>query len=489
MIRNTKYILSFILLLVSCDLSAQNSQVLYYMNLPQNHLLNPAFRPSNSVYIGLPVLSGINININNNFINFSDVFIKGSNDSILSFLHPDYDISKFIAKIKDKNSIEPESVIQLFGLGFNVGRKSYVFLDINERVDGNVVIPGDLFRLGLEGNEQFAGGKMDLSALRGDVKIYHEIGLGFSRDFTSKLRIGIKGKLLAGVAAASIDNNYLSLTVNDDYTHTLDADLTVNLSAPVDVYINSDNTIDSLIFNDSQFDNAGTVADYILKTPNKGLGLDIGAEYKFNDRIKISAAITDLGYIKWKRDISNLKAKSSFEFSGVDMLDVYNGTMTFDSLGQELLDSLKNSFSLTNDKSPFTTWLPFGITAGGSYNLTPSVSVGLLSYTRFIGKQIREALTLSANVNLSNAFSTSIAYTAANHRYDNLGFGLAFRAGWAQFYFIADRIPITWNKIISGDSNIPLPVSWNTVHARIGMNLAFGNRVKKREDKPMILVE
>ena len=489
MIRNTKYILSFILLLVSCDLSAQNSQVLYYMNLPQNHLLNPAFRPSNSVYIGLPVLSGINININNNFINFSDVFIKGSNDSILSFLHPDYDISKFIAKIKDKNSIEPESVIQLFGLGFNVGRKSYVFLDINERVDGNVVIPGDLFRLGLEGNEQFAGGKMDLSALRGDVKIYHEIGLGFSRDFTSKLRIGIKGKLLAGVAVASIDNNYLSLTVNDDYTHTLDADLTVNLSAPVDVYINSDNTIDSLIFNDSQFDNAGTVADYILKTPNKGLGLDIGAEYKFNDRIKISAAITDLGYIKWKRDISNLKAKSSFEFSGVDMLDVYNGTMTFDSLGQELLDSLKNSFSLTNDKSPFTTWLPFGITAGGSYNLTPSVSVGLLSYTRFIGKQIREALTLSANVNLSNAFSTSIAYTAANHRYDNLGFGLAFRAGWAQFYFIADRIPITWNKIISGDSNIPLPVSWNTVHARIGMNLAFGNRVKKREDKPMILVE
>ena len=88
------------------------------MNLPQNHLVNPALRPSNSVYIGLPVLSGINLNINNNFVNFSDVIMKGQpKDSIISFLHPDYDVDKFIAKIKDKNSLEPETTIQLLGSG------------------------------------------------------------------------------------------------------------------------------------------------------------------------------------------------------------------------------------------------------------------------------------------------------------------------------------------------------------------------------------
>jgi hypothetical protein len=220
-----------------------------------------------------------------------------------------------------------------------------------------------------------------------------------------------------------------------------------------------------------------------------GFGLDIGAEYRFSEKLRISAAVTDIGYIKWKRDLTNLKAESQFDFSGIDLLDVYNGKMTFDSLGQELLDSLKNSFMITDTKTAFTTYLPFGATVGGSYNLTKSLSFGILSYTRFIGKQIREALTVSANVNFGNYFSTSVAYTAMNNRYDNLGFGLAFRAGWFQIYTLADRIPVTWNKITDGGHNYPVPVSWNTIHFRIGMNLAFGNKSEKKNDKPMVLVE
>ena len=248
MIRKTIYILTLFLGIFLSDVAAQNSQILYYMNLPQNHLLNPALRPSNSLYIGLPAISGINVNINNNFVNFSDVFIKGQpSDSIISFLHPDYNVDDFLAKIKDKNSLEPQVSVQLFGLGFSVGKDSYVFLDINERVEGNFVLPGDLFELALKGNEGFVGSKIDLSSLRGDMKYYREIGLGFSKNFTNKLRIGVKGKLLFGIAGASIDNRSLGITVNDDYTHTLNADLIVNISAPVNVYMDSDQNIDSIV--------------------------------------------------------------------------------------------------------------------------------------------------------------------------------------------------------------------------------------------------
>ena len=65
------------------------------------------------------------------------------------------------------------------------------------------------------------------------MKYYREFGVGFSRNFTEKLRIGVKGKLLFGIAAATIDNKSLGITVNDDYSHTLDANLTVNMSGPV----------------------------------------------------------------------------------------------------------------------------------------------------------------------------------------------------------------------------------------------------------------
>lgn len=490
MIGKLKCIFILMLAFTFGRVSAQNSQVLYIMNLPQNHLVNPALRPSNSVYIGLPVVSGINLNINNNFVNFSDVIMKGQpKDSIISFLHPGYNVDKFLAKIKDKNSLEPEATFQLLGVGFSVGKDSYIFLDINDRIEGNFVLPGDLFRLALKGNEGFVGSKIDLSSLRADMKYYREFGVGISRNYTDKLRIGIKGKLLFGIADASIDNNSLGITVNDDYSHTLNADMSVNMSGPVSVFMDSKHNIDSIVFDDNRLNTASGRNDFFSGKKNMGLGLDIGATYDLTDKIVLSAAITDLGFIRWKKDVSNLTAKNQFKFSGLNMLDVINGSKTIDEVGQDMLDSLKNAFTVSNTKSPFTTYLPFGISFGGSYNVTKKISFGFLSYSRIIGKQIREALTLSANINLGSSLSTSVSYTAANHRYDNLGAGLALRAGITQFYLLADRIPLIWNRIKDDNSNMVIPANWNTVNLRLGMNLVFGNRVKEKSDKPMILVE
>jgi hypothetical protein len=330
---------------------------------------------------------------------------------------------------------------------------------------------------------------------------YREAGLGFSKNFTNNLRIGVKGKLLFGMATVSTDIRSLGITVNDDYSHIFDADMTVNFSAPLDIVMGTDNTIEDFTFDDSKFDDTPETIKYILKPGNIGLGLDVGAEYTIFDRLRVSAAVTDLGFIKWKRDVTNLKAESQFDFTGIDLMDMYDREISIDSLGAEILDSLMNSFSATSDDTPFTTYLPFGVSAGGSFNITKNVSLGVLSYTRFIGKQVKEALTFSANVNLGNALSTTLAYTAANNRYDNLGFGLAFRGTIFQFYFLADRIPVVWNKVVSadietpkpvaylfGENSIPVPVSWNTIHFRFGMNLAFGNRLKKKNDKPMIVI-
>jgi len=490
MIAKTRYILILMLTFLTVGAAAQNSQVMYYMNLPQNHLLNPALRPSNTVSIGLPALSGINMNINNNFVNFSDVFQNSTtSDSVYTFLHPKYDVETFLDKIKDKNFLEPEVSVQLFSLGFSAGKDLYIFMDINDRVAGNAVIPGDVFRLALLGNENFVGKSIDLSAFRSDMKYFREFGFGFSKNFTNKLRIGVKGKMLYGIATAAVDNNAFDITVNSDYTHTLNADLAVNFSAPLIITKNTSGDIEGIEFDDTRFDTNKGIMDFALGKKNTGFGIDIGATYDITDRLSVSAAVTDLGYIKWKKDLVNLQAKSSFEFSGLNMVDVVNGTKTIDELGQEMLDSLKNSFDISDTKNPFTTYLPCGVTVGGSYKVTKNFSLGILSYSRFIGKQIRESLSLSANVNIKNTFSTSFSYTMANNRYDNLGFGIAFKPGIFQFYMMSDRIPVTWNKAIIDGKSIPFPASWNTINLRLGMNLVFGNKVKKKDDKPMVVVE
>jgi hypothetical protein len=484
-----KLALGILLATGTSGLWGQNSQVLYYMNLPQNHLLNPALRPSNSLYIGLPAISGININVNNNFVNFSDIIISGeTSDSLITFLHPDYDQDKFLSKIKNSNSIEPEISVQLLGLGFAFGKNNYFFLDINERIQGNGVIPGDLIALALKGNESFRGDKIDLSSLRGDIKYYHEIGMGFSKDISNRLRIGFKGKLLSGIAAASIKNRSLSIDVNEDYSHSINADVAVNFSAPLTIYKDSENRVNKITFDNNRFEENNELLRFLSGKKNVGFGFDFGATYAVTQRIMVSAALTDFGFIRWKKDLTNLRANSQFMFSGLNMTDVLSGEKTINEVRDDILDSLKNSFNIIDSNNPFTTFLPFGISMGGSYSLSDKFSIGVLSYSRFIGKQMREALTFSANVNLGNAFSTSLSYTAANHRFDNLGAGLSFRTGFFQFYILTDRIPISWNKIIidNGKSKILLPSTWNTVNLRFGMNLVFGNRIKEKHDKPML---
>ena len=462
---------------------AQNSQVLYYMNLPQNHLLNPALRPSNSFYFGIPAITGINVGINNNFVNFSDIFMPGQADSIITFLHPDYNIDDFIAKLKNINSLAAEVGIQLFGLGFNAGKDLYISIDVIERIEGNIVLPVDILKLGLKGNEDFLGKTIDLSSLNANFKYYREYGLGFSRNFGNKLRIGVKAKMLAGIASMKVDNRSLSLTVNDDFSHSLNADLGVSMSGPADAYFNTENQIDSIVFNKDAIESWA----FYTNMTNLGFGLDLGAVYNISEKLTVSAAINDLGYIRWIDNVTNIEAKSEFKFSGFNINDVVTGDKTFDDLARELVDSLKNSFTFSDNNAAFNTSLPLGITVGASYNLTKSLSFGLLSHSIISSKHLRQAVTLSGNLNLGNALSTSLCYTASNGRYDNFGAGLAFRAGFFQIYMIADRIPVTWNKIISDGSSIVLPSNWNTATLRLGMNLSFGNRVSRKNDKPMLI--
>jgi hypothetical protein len=109
-----------------------------------------------------------------------------------------------------------------------------------------------------------------------------------------------------------------------------------------------------------------------------------------------------------------------------------------------------------------------------------------------MGRQVKESLTMSANMNLGSSLLATLAYTASNHRFDNLGVGLALRLSIFQFYIMSDRIPVYWNKIYTDNGNygnngssgsyFPVPANWNTVDLRFGMNLVFGHRKKKVPD-------
>jgi hypothetical protein len=487
--KNRFLLIALFMLIITCA-TAQNSQVLYFMNLPQNHLLNPALHPTNSVYVGLPALTGVNFSIKNNFFNFSDVFSEGMqiDESSIPFLNPDFDRDKFLGRLKEMNYLEPTVAVQLFGLGFSVGksRDLYIFLDVNEHAEANVVFPRDLIKLAFMGNQEFAGQTFDLSSTRADMSYYHEIGIGASKNITPKLRIGAKAKILFGVSAGSLNTNQINLKVNNDYTNTLDINGTFDFSAPIILYANADNDIDSVRFDNDRFDSDDGITKFLTNTKNAGFGFDLGAEYAINNKIVISAALTNIGSIKWKTDIGNLETHSTIKLSGLDFEDVYEGNTNIDDILKNVTDSISHALYTKGEPRPFTTNLTPGAVIGGKYILNDKISFGIISYSRFMSHQVREALTLSANLNLGSSLSTTLAYTACNNNYNNLGFGLAFRALWAQFYFLVDRIPLSWKKAGTGNDAITLPANWNTLHTGFGMNLVFGNKIKKNRSAEII---
>lgn len=477
----TRVIISVIFTLIAADIAAQNSQVLYFMDLPQNHLVNPAFRPSNRIYVGLPGITGVDVTVKNNIFSFSDFLPEGReiNEATIPFLNSDFDTEGFMNGLKERNYFEPDGMVQLLGVGFSpqIDNDLYVFLDINDHVSGGMVLPRDFFRLVFEGNENLAGQSFDLSETRMNAMYYREIGAGASKNITPRLRFGAKARVLFGMASASLRNYGLNLTVNDeDFTNTLAANMALNISGPVNVVTDDRGRIEDVDIDDDRFNDDREIMKFLTNTRNAGFGLDLGAEFAATDRLKLSASITDVGFIKWTSDLTTLETTGTITLSGLDLQDVYNETATFDDVTGSLIDSLKNSFAAVNDPARFTTKLPVGFTVGGKFDFNDKFSAGLLSYTQISDQVIKEAVTLSGNMNVGNILTATLAYTVCNHSYDNLGLGIGVRASVFQFYFLCDRVPLNWKKTGGSGEEIFLPAGWNTLHARLGMNLVFGNR-------------
>jgi len=204
-----------------------------------------------------------------------------------------------------------------------------------------------------------------------------------------------------------------------------------------------------------------------------------------SDKLAVSAAVKDLGFIKWKRDLAQLSIKSSFQFNGLTMQDVYDESVDFEELINWTIDSVQNVLRVEDNPQEFTTRLPATVVGAFSYTPVKFFTLGVLSQTRFEGPVIRQATTLSGNLNFGNIFSATMAYTAANRRYDNLGFGMALRGGFLQFFVMVDNIPLKYSSFTSGEQTLRLPDNINTVNARLGLNLVFGNRERDKTLPPV----
>ena len=448
--------------------SSQNSNTLYYMdNLPQSGYLNPAKQTGCGFYFGLPALSSIYLNVDNNSLNFNDIIYRGTgeySDSLITFLHPSQDVDDFLDKLKNKNIIATEFQANLLSFGLRV-KSMYFSFGVYEKANFQASFPGDMAALLLKGNRDFLGKTADLSGFGASATWYREYSLGTSVKLLDNLTVGARGKLLFG--KLNLSTNDVDMGIFTSQTGDLirfHSSMTINTSiAESEIKRDSVGNFDGLEFKEDM-----DPVNLFLNTGNAGFALDLGAIMDITDKLTVTGSIIDFGFIKWKEGVFNLTQDGEFEFSGID---VSTGGTEEDAT-EKLLDEIDSTLTNITDRSEtYTTGLGTKIYIGGTYKLNDNISFGILSRSGIYRKSFRQAITLSANAYVLNSISASLSYSMMNGSFANIGFGLGLRGGPFQFYLVSDNV-----------SGMLLPHKTQSLNLRFGMNFMFGCRNKTNED-------
>jgi hypothetical protein len=223
---------------------------------------------------------------------------------------------------------------------------------------------------------------------------------------------------------------------------------------------------------------SGTAGSYQLGDNlgnNYGWGVDLGVNYKFMEKLQVSAALNDLGFISWGNNTQSYSldpAKAQYVFSGFDLnqlLDDNSGYL------RQQLDSLEAKFEMTEAPTgSYTTALPSRYYLAAQYELVPKLRLGALFFGESFRDRFSAGMTASLNKDVGDWLSASLTYTVSNRSYNNIGVGLSFNLSPVQFYILGDNLLMAPATLVAGESFNEYLNNSQLLTLRAGLNLVFG---------------
>jgi hypothetical protein len=429
-------------------LNAQNERTMYYMQqIPQASYGNPAFMPGFKFYLSAPLLSAAYVSYHNSGFSYNDVITKRPDDSLV------FNQNKLLKAIGNNNDVGFTASEDIAGLGFKAG-KSYISLSLSVKATFNFHYTKDLMSLLINGNAPFIGKTVEISGAKLYGIAYTEAALGYAREINSKLKVGVRLKYLYGAGAVNSQDSRVTLTT-DPVTYALTAKSNIHVDY---AYASKQkNNID-------KFDPSGMFE-------NPGFAFDLGADYKVNEKLSMNASILDLGNITWKSKVSNFVSttpNNSFTFNGISLNNLFNKNSSNDSTFQHLGDTLKDKFNVKETHETFKTSLVKRINIGATWQLNNKNLLGINIRNEFFVGDYNPSVTLSLNHQFGRILSGTVSYSYIDKTFTNIGVGLAANLGPFQLYAVVDNVFAAMQI-----------KSTQAVNAQFGLNLVFGNMLKK----------
>jgi outer membrane protein OmpA-like peptidoglycan-associated protein len=457
------------------SLFAQQTNTLYFMKgVPERSSYNPAFQPDYNFWIDLPVLPNWNINLGNNSLNYNKLF--RDNMFFLDMNVGDYR-NTFLNDLPNTTRVNFEVSMDLLGFGFKTG-KSYWNFNLTEKVLTNGFIPKDLFAIPLKGP---ANKTFDLSSLGVDFTMYLEAGLGWSYQINDRLNVGVKGKLLMGQANVGTAIDKLKLTT-DRWKWDVQAAGKIHASLPIiDIPIDGQGQIE---FDSIAGPSNLKVSDYVkagLPMQNWGAGVDLGVSYEVVKNLTLSAAVVDLGFIRWKQNALEASLNNfNFTYEGIE--GNLNEDKSVEDAFEEIIDKAKDDFKAATknpSKQGYTTKLNTRLNVGAEYApFDDKLGVGLL-YSHLITPSASfNELTASLNWRPCRWFNPAITYSILDNKFHTVGAGLQMKFGPWVTYVAIDHVPVGAKSL----SKQYIPMYMKGTNIQAGITLAFGGGKGNKDD-------
>ena len=430
--------------------------------------MNPALAPTRG-YIAVPFVGGIGLNASQNFLSI-DNFLYQRGDEVVTALHNSVTPEEFYAKLPSQGKIDFDFKTKMFGLGFYAKRMFWTF-GVNTNISADMAMSMDAFKA----LKTLGNGTYDLGDTALEANAYMDAYLGTSFRVHKNVNIGIKAKFLVGLATAEAQFNELKANVTPDAVNgVINGTFRAN-----GMFI--DNRTDEFMSDDY---------NYILNNINNfGAALDLGVEVRLlNDHLKLSAAVTDLGFIKWTTGTTNISGRLSGDF-------YFNGY----NLETQEVDG-DGSFEAKMDEVPqggdYISRLNFSVNAGVEYNILKNhIAFGVLSHTKFCGTTTYSELIASVNFRPTNWLSATVSHTFLNkNRPGIFGFALNVHPCALNIYAGVDFIDTQMVGGLEYDGvQVALPRYMKSMNAYMGLGFNFGRpkflkgekqaKIEKREKK------
>ena len=423
-----KYLIVIALVCSSFISKAQNDGLGLTLlpQMPYVNYYNPGIRMPYNGMVGV-TFSNINISMYNSSIKYKNIY--GNDKTVI-------DAVKFANSLGNDNCVNTNFSLDLVNVGFRV-KKLFFNIDWRLRMTEDFSYNQDFVGFFVFGNAHYMGADNPCDFGFGlNATVFHEFAISAQYEINDKLTVGIRPKILSGIANISVNNkNTKIFTDPNTYAISADVDLDIKMASLLEGNPQKIEDISKML-------DSVTSRDMLDFGENLGFGFDFGASYTINEHFGVAAGIYDLGFIKWT-DVKVKRVDKTNVTINDALFNDYHDLTTMELDYGAMVDDIVNEVwgdGLLECGADYKTYLKTRFMAQGYYEYNPMLRATAIGQLYFVKGKVHPALTLAYSGQFWDHLDLTLNCTMSKYTGTAVGAGIGAHFGPFNIYAVTDNI-------------------------------------------------